>query len=270
MVTSESSPRGPSHAALLAASLAHPPLREDPSTRAKRRKKAEAVLPPIQFAINEWHDNLSHGTFRKLAQNLRATTNSVQEITIGTACSGTDIIIKVAESIAKAWRETYDICFHIVHAFACEKDPEKQDNLTRQFPELSIIFNDINDLSETKATNVISGTLTPVPWVFMFACGFVCKSRTRLSSKASQNRNCIQNSTDAETAFTFNAARDYIQSARPNTVILENVIELDEGSEEGGDSDAAYVLGVLKDLGYVATVHRFNCKDYGSPVERNR
>eukprot|EP00969_Alexandrium_andersonii_P360113 15454654-Alexandrium_andersonii.AAC.1 len=76
----------------------------------------------------------------------------------------------------------------------------------------------------------------------MFARGFVCKSRAKLSSKASQTGSCTQNSTDAETVFTFNAARGSVQSARPNAVIAENVVELDGGSEEGEGSDTAYLL----------------------------
>eukprot|EP00975_Prorocentrum_lima_P025485 5356709-Prorocentrum_lima.AAC.1 len=75
----------------------------------------------------------------------------------------------------------------------------------------------------------------------LFACGFSCTSRSRLSKNSTAKRGCVQRSEGA-TGETFHKAREYIFNARPWINILENVSELSATDDNLLVSDEEWML----------------------------
>lgn len=158
----------------------------------------------------------------------------------------------------------------IEHKFACEKDEQKRAFIAVELnPER--IFIDIASLSERLAYDSLSNEKRRVPLVDVFLCGFSCRSRSSLSSRASQNTDCVQNQdTDTETGYTFDKCFRYIRKASPSWVLLENVRALTQVSDEGATSDAVWICQQLREVGYVVEMFVFDCLNYGSVQSRIR
>jgi len=158
----------------------------------------------------------------------------------------------------------------VEHKFACEKDEQKRSFIMSELnPER--IFIDIGSLSERLAYDSISNQRVRVPLVDVFLCGFSCKSRTSMSSRASQNINCVQKQdTDTETGYTFDKCFRYICKASPSWILLENVRALTHISDESAISDAEWICQQLRQIGYVVEIFVFDCLNYGSIQSRIR
>jgi site-specific DNA-cytosine methylase len=160
---------------------------------------------------------------------------------------------------------------NLKHAFICEKDEAKRGFLHGQFKP-SFSFGDVADLGSNTAKDLFSGiNVFVVPWVHVLWAGFSCKSRTRCSSKSSQNLHCMQRQDlDAETSYTFEKIYAYIARVKPLLVILENVVGLLQKAPTDLMSDAEYVMSSLRKAGYMAKVFKFDCEHFGSRAARLR
>ena len=89
---------------------------------------------------------------------------------VGTACSGTDSVVKVLEHLGRCsgWAFT--------HAFSCERDEAKQAWVQENFPDAPLIFPDICQLHTGRALNIVTREVCDIPAVDVFVAGFVCKS----------------------------------------------------------------------------------------------
>ena len=92
---------------------------------------------PLAKAIRKWHDSLPPQDILALRANLQELAKS--GITIGTACSGTDIIVLVLELLSDFWTSEYGVKVPLRHAFACESQPSVQKFLCGQFPSCEVV-----------------------------------------------------------------------------------------------------------------------------------
>ena len=161
-------------------------------------------------------------TQRRMVARLKVL--SASRITIGTACSGSDMILKVADALVRHWKALFGLSLDVKSEFACERDAKKQAFLKSQF-QADCIFQDVSELSGARARDVVSGQARRVPAVDVFASGFSCVSRSKLNNHRKRNLNCVQTK-QGETGTTLSGTVGYISTYAPAIVILENVVDL--------------------------------------------
>lgn len=191
-------------------------------------------------------------------------------ISVGSACSGSDISFVVFEVLLHYLNETFETKHTLGHTFICERDDQKRQFLETQFrPEMS--FQDVASIAQSAAWDCMSASERFVPWVYLFTAGFSCKSRSSLNKKRASHTNCLQRQDpEAETSSTFEAIYQYIARVRPECLILENVAGLLEKVSAEAQSDADYVISRLAAAGYAAMYTKFDCEDFGSRASRTR
>ena len=237
-----------------------------------RRMSGDAVVTPLETMIAVLHQKIpitEVGGFvsklRRLSGNLDSCFSDVE---LGTACSGSDIIIHVLTELFTFYKHTYGITLNLRPRFACELDPEKRAFLQAQFDQ-DTIYENVTELGKQVLPNMVTGRPCHVPATFMFCAGFSCKTRSKLNKHSSAMRNCIQyGAGEAETTQTWIGVQQYLTEKQPRLVLLENVKELTEAKD--GISDADHIIKTLQGLGYVATYKVFDSGDYGSIQRRLR
>ena len=70
---------------------------------------------------------------------------------VGSACSGTDYVIRVLEHLGRSSGWVFK------HTFSCECDGSKQAWLQEKFAEVPLILEDIYELHTGRALNIITG-----------------------------------------------------------------------------------------------------------------
>ena len=108
-----------------------------------------------------------------------------------------------------------------------------------------------------------------VPAVHLFACGFSCKSVSKLNHHHQANGSTIRDATQTATNITFTGAMKYIHRRQPWVVLFENVEGIMQQSAKG-DSNKDWVLKTLQEEGYYAEAFLTNSCDHGTPQNRLR
>ena len=203
---------------------------------------------PLMEAAFEWHKRVGPWLRLRMRRGLQHLVDSMLVLSIGTMFSGTDISERLVAKLHKVWRgllgrDLMPQLFNFV--FQCEIDPAKQVWLAEQFPDVPYLFADASTLSQPKALNVKSGQYVQVPSVSVLLAGFSCKSRSKLNSNSASNRGCVREGRE-ETGLTYKCVRSYVSLKKPSLVILENVVELQEG---GLESDLNFILDSFSALG---------------------
>ena len=127
----------------------------------------------ITVAIAMWHQRLGMGLARLVISGLRgfaARYPGPQGFTWATACSGSDIVLRVLGHLTDYWRAHYNIDIVVSSKFACEIDPAKQAFLQQQHGA-TLMFEDVGDLHKFKAKNVVTGQMAVVPLANAFGFG---------------------------------------------------------------------------------------------------
>ena len=224
---------------------------------------------PLTKAIQQYASRVPMALRHRMRYAIGMALPCLHQMKVSSACSGCDIAFLCAEKLCSYWSVQLGEPCSLVHGFACEHLPEKQEFLKSQFA-LQELYDDVSDLSKVRATDLLSGRMCFLSSCFIFSAGFSCRSRTPLSSKSSQNRNCLQNhQQDAETSYTFDFILEYIQKQRPVLAILENVPALLQ-KDVSTQSDADWVISELMQAGYVARYWKFAAEDFGSRAARTR
>lgn len=246
---------------LVGANTRAEPLQPPHSTRAAPRET------PLTQAVRSWHDALPSTELLGLR---RALIGMKVPLSVGTACSGTDIAVLVLHEFARYWREVLGVTVPIRHLFACECNPEVQKFLQEQWPDCEALVPDmvslVDDFVPTLGESGSRMVQLDAPDVFI--AGFVCKARSRLNVNASSARGCVQHGTHS-TGASFSMVSAYVSKRRPGLVILENVPDLDAPTDSG-ISDAQYVQDCLTSVGYVCTRFVLEARNYGSFPRRER
>ena len=133
---------------------------------------------------------------RKLKQVMQSMGGA--PLSMGTACSGTDGIIKWLGKFNDAMRSLgllpLAACF-FYFAFACESDSETIKFHTDQFGTSQPLFTDIGQLSNgSGAWEHHSAAAMLVPWVALLITGFSCKDVSQQSNYKRERSDVIRTS----------------------------------------------------------------------------
>ena len=181
---------------------------------------------------------------------------------VGTACSGTDSVVKVLEHLGRSsgWAFT--------HAFSCERDEAKQAWVQENFPDAPPIFPDICELHTGRALNVVTREVCDIPAVDVFVAGFVCKSVSTENAKRGSYSQCIADAR-GQTGETFEGVLGYVRGFRPKLVICENVSGLLKRSL-GCDAQIHQVRKAFEEEGYVFAYKLVDARNFLVPQRRTR
>ena len=183
---------------------------------------------PIYKALQKWHENLPAPMLQSLMADVQFLAQSLpsQSLTVGSACSGTDISTKVLETILMFWRSNFRVTMELVSQFVCEKEPNKQRFLIENHSP-QILVSDSAHLGQGSVYNLITRANVVLPYTMLFTAGFTCVSRSPLSRHRKDNKGCVEKGSEA-TGESFADNFAYVQASRPPIVILENIVQLME------------------------------------------
>eukprot|EP00959_Pyramimonas_sp_CCMP1952_P280914 5871698-Pyramimonas_sp.AAC.1 len=90
-------------------------------------------------------------------------------IRMGTACSGTDIVVVAAKRLVATLKELFGLpdAFNVEHVWSCEVDPFKE-QFIRQNCAPRAFFRDVTQLNSSTAFNVMTGREEEIPPVDLF------------------------------------------------------------------------------------------------------
>lgn len=100
----------------------------------------------MDHIVQAQHDGMLSSTKEELRLGLRRTAEALHgKLLVGTACSGSDLIVLVMEALTRHWRRTYGVRLEVAHVFACESVQWKCDWIGRHFKP-QCVYNDIRNL----------------------------------------------------------------------------------------------------------------------------
>jgi hypothetical protein len=150
---------------------------------------------PLSDAVALWFTSVPNALLMKIVDGLhKFKAKYGDSVPVGTAFSGCDIAMKVMDRIQIYVNTEYDIGITFTHAWACERDEEKQKFLIDQMRP-PLLFTDFGDLQGCKAHDLVSMTQQLVPWVVVFVAGFPCQAKSQLNRSRSQHTTCVQDGT---------------------------------------------------------------------------
>jgi site-specific DNA-cytosine methylase len=199
-------------------------------------------------------------TLQNMMQGLRKTP-----LRLGTACSGTDGIIKWLAKFNGAMRSLGFLpmaaCF-FYFAFACEFDTEILKFHTDQFGSSVPLFTDICDLGNASgAFEHHSTSPMLVPWVALLIAGFSCKDVSVQNTHKRDRRDVIRTGKHS-TGTTWHGILRYLANNRLWVCLAENV--------EGLWSQVGVMREQVEALGYKLHTLRLNAEDFCLPQKRPR
>ena len=205
-------------------------------------------------------DDDHYRKLKKAMQRMRDTPLSV-----GTACSGTDGIIKWLEKFNDAMRSLGFLpmvaCF-FYFAFACESDSETLKFHTDQFGTFQPLFTDICQLgNESGAWEHHSAAAMLVPWVALLITGFSCKDVSQ-QSNYKRGRSDVIRTGKHSTGATWHGVLRYLANHRPWVCLAENVAGL--------WSQVDVMREQVEALGYQLYTIRLNAEEFCLPQRRVR
>ena len=132
----------------------------------------------LQQAIRKWHDAFQTRTLRILIERLK----ELGSITIGTACSGTDVVVYILEELNQFWQAEFQTGLKMSQAFACESNKDIANFIHTQFPDCPAVINDIVHLGSDYAPTM-DGKRVRMQSVDIYVCGFSCKNRAKCNPR---------------------------------------------------------------------------------------
>ena len=182
----------------------------------------------------------------------------------GSICSGTDSIVAVLASLQKVLGDMVQIR----HVFSCEFDAKKRQWIRDNFPDLQLLFGDVNDLRNGEAMNYITNEMAEVPAVDIVVAGFVCKSVSTENNNRQDFSNCI-NEESGKTGETFGGMMAYIAKYKPSMVVCENVRGISMWNN-GAEPVIIHVEQKFVQAGYSFNHQILDARQYLLPQRRNR
>ena len=106
-------------------------------------------------------------------------------VKVSTSCSGTDAPILMWQALIEGFQLALNVTIELEQLYACERNPEKRDFLSKAWPSLPKVFTDVADLASDTA-QVHDGSCHPVGSFGSFHySGFPCASASSLNLHAS-------------------------------------------------------------------------------------
>lgn len=220
----------------------------------------------------------------------------LEDIVVGTACSGTDVAVLVAKAFAKAWQRVFHTRLDVIHAFSCEKDEMKQRFLTTMFTdtfdfsEMQMLLGDTSELTkkcdpdEDAVYDLLHGThRTGLPVVTDLMVGFPCQDVSKLNPAADDARWVVRDA-GRRTGKVFEDIADYCNTLMEDKkgkkiftgLLLENVMGLTippKGVNADGEawhSNLDYCELAMRKAGIFLLAFILDPRMFGIPVSRHR
>ena len=224
-------------------------------------------MTPLRIALMVWQCHLPTPLRRSMVESFHNLSG--RTIIFGTMYSGTDIVAKAMHALSAHLAAEHKVQVNFESAFMCEQDPKKRAFLAQQFPDRGMLFEDAANLAKAaRVKDVITGKWCNVPSTSWLIGGFSCVSKTPCNNSRAKHRNCIADSSTAETAVTWQHISDYVDRVSPPVVLMENVVQLAGQGE--ANSDLNEIMKSLTSRSYAVREFYIEAKDYGSIVSRNR
>ena len=206
------------------------------------------------------------------------------QFTIGTLCSGTDLMVTWVAAIVSACsaRCGSGTSSDWVHLFSCEYIKWKRDWIEQNFSPRHL-YSCVHEVASGKAFDIISQTAGEVGRVAALWAGFSCKSVSGLNNRASEFARCVYEGSGT-TGATCRSVLRYISWARPWLVFLENVAKFAVRSTLAAFGHARVLdptrdkitknledlLDILEAFGYTCVCMIMSPACFGSPNRRPR
>lgn len=245
-------PSAPADSSWAAGSSSEP----EPAVPAASAEVDLPVVSSIVECVQFYWDSLT----TKQRCGLRKRAGSTWQV--GTACSGTDSVVKVLEQLGRSsgWAFT--------HAFSCERDEAKQAWVQENFPEVPLIFPDICELHTGRALNIVTREVCDIPAVDVFVAGFVCKSVSTENLYRGSYGQCIADAC-GPTGETFEGVLRYVSRFHPKLVICENVSGLLKRAL-ACDAQIHQVRKAFEKMGYAFAYKLVDARNFLVPQRRTR
>ena len=101
-------------------------------------------------------------------------------LSVGTAFSGSDVVIRTLETFSAVCKEEYGVECEFSHVFSSESDKDKREFIMSQF-DVGAVFKDFGHCSDQKAHDQVSGSMIMVPWPALLFTGFPCQNKSMLN-----------------------------------------------------------------------------------------
>lgn len=200
----------------------------------------------------------------QMIEAVAAACKERRPLRVGSMCSGTDSPIVVLKSLEKALQGQ----LVVEHTFSCEYDKRKRAWIKDNFPDLKILFGDVNELKDGIARNHITNELVSVPYVDIVIAGFVCKSVSTENNARQKFADCI-NEACGKTGETFDGVMGYVKRYAPSIVICENVLGLVKRNK-GKEPVIHHVKASFMKAGYAFDYEVLDTRSYLLPQRRMR
>ena len=189
------------------------------------------------------------------------------ELTLGTGCSGSDIVVCVLRKLVSFWDDHFRVSLRVRHVMSVEQAPKVQEFLLEHSrPE--VLFKDVCDLGNDCAHDILSGVDKPIPDCHVWVYGSECDNLSTLNSSTRQ-QGSISSGAPNKSGQTAAGCMRYVEKHKPAVVVIENVANMDAGSQ-WRESDKGYLERLLKSHGYSVFTRLMDARQSGCPQSRNR
>ena len=159
--------------------------------------------PPLAIAMHAFMDSLPPQKARQLMEQMRFLSR--ETISVGTACSGTDVAVLALRELLMKARKLFGVKVSVRHLFSCESDPHVQDFLVEHHPGMEALVGDMKFLDGDSAPTVKKGppgNSIMLGTLDLFMAGFVCKARSKVKPGRARPT-CIRDGTGTSTGLLF-------------------------------------------------------------------
>lgn len=183
-------------------------------------------------------------------------------IAFGSGCSGIDVFLPAVRLLCASLCDVLNISKPVFeHVWSCDNDVSRQRWL-KDVMGFTCVFTDLLDLPNGRGLDYVQQRVRRVKDIFLFTCGFSCKSVSRSNKNCAQFRNCLEYARGT-TGKTFRAAILTVALLLPILIFMENVQGLSQ-------RDRAFVVQELEKLGYLVCVMVSDLHRHGVPCRRVR
>ena len=223
----------------------------------------------LQKSIWDMHEELPPDLEIAFVAGLKAMARRSEDTPVAEACGfgGCHISGLAMRKALEVWQERYGIRINHRVLVLAERVRWKRQFLHSQF-EFPFLLEDVSEMSRNKAVNLVLGREELLPRCDGFDGGFTCASRTKLSSKCSENIDCVQHGS-AETGIAFSLCDRAIEHNSSEKVSLECVY-LGSKGETTEKSDEEWIVERLEVRGLCSWSVTSNASAFSSPVDRVR
>ena len=147
---------------------------------------------------------------------LRAQVELISTLTggrfsLGTGCSGTDLVATVFRMLDSRFRSMFGVSLEVSLDVSCEIVAFKRDWI-QQYSKPKQLFEDLQQLPALNVVNVHSDAV-PIPILHVWACGIECDSISALNVHSAANLQCVDDaSTDTRTGSTARACLAFVRA----------------------------------------------------------